>query len=128
MATRHETEYENITFSFTVREQNFASHFEWNGVRMVTPWHQTYFKVIIKVYDEKTNWTSRHSFYIPLADWETKDVIRENVLQVIYQKVRFPETINGKSSAEVFHDSVRELNDAIRDFYSEEKYDGIKNV
>ena len=56
MATRHETEYENITFSFTVREQNFASHFEWNGVRMVTPWHQTYFKVIIKVYDEKTNW------------------------------------------------------------------------
>ena len=64
----------------------------------------------------------------PLADWETKDVIRNAVLQIIYQKIRFPETINGKGSAQVFHDSVKALNDAIRDFYSEAKYDDIINV
>lgn len=128
MVTKFETDYENITFSFTVSEQNFASHFNWGDVRMVTPWHQTYYKVNIKVYDEKTNWTSRNAFYIPLADWETKDVIRNAVLQIIYQKVKFPETIKGKGSAQVFHDSVKELNNAIRDFYSEEKYDGYKNV
>ena len=37
MATKYETEYENITFSFTVSEQNFSSHFDWGDVRMVMP-------------------------------------------------------------------------------------------
>ena len=127
MVTKYETDYENITFSFSVSEQNLDWRFEWGGVRMVTPWHQCYYKVNIKVYDEKTNWTSRNGFYIPLADWETKNVIREAVLRIIYQKIRFPKTINGKDSAQEFHDSVRELNYAIRDFYSEEKYEGFKN-
>ena len=88
-------------------------------------WHQVYYKVNIKVYDENTNWTSRNAFYVPLADWESKDVIRGAVLQIIYQHVKFPKSIEGKGSAQVFHDSVRELNKQIREFYSEENYDGI---
>ena len=77
------------------------------------------------VYDENTNWTSRNAFYVPLADWESKDFIRGAVLQIIYQHVKFPESIEGKGAAQVFHDSVRELNKQIREFYSEENYDGI---
>ena len=128
MTTKFETQNDNITFSFTVTEQNLASHFNWNGVRMVTPWHTTYYKVNIRVYDENTNWVSRNSFCIPLADWETKEVIRNAVLQIIYDKIRFPEMIDGEGSVKVFHDSVRQLNNDIRDFYSESKYDGITNV
>lgn len=128
MTTKYETPNDNITFSFTVTEQNMSSHFDWGGVRMVTPWHNVYYKVNIRVYDENTNWISRNSFYIPLADWETKDVIRNAVLQIIYEKVLFPEKIDGEGSVKVFHDSVRQLNNDIRDFYSESKYDGITNV
>ena len=95
---------------------------------MVTPWRNTYYKVNIRVYDENTNWISRNSFYIPLADWETKDVIRNAVLQIIYEKIRFPEKIDGEGSAKVFHESVKQLNKDMRDFYSEAKYDGITNV
>lgn len=124
MVTKFETDYENISFSFTVSDQHLANHFSWGGVRMATPWHQKYFRVNIKVYDEKTNWTSRNAFYVPLADWETKDVIRNAVLQIIYEKITFPEAIDGKESAQAFHDSVKKLNDAIREFYSEEKYGG----
>ena len=125
MTTKFETEHENITFSFTTTEQHLNTRFDWGNVRMVTPWHQVYYKVNIKVYDENTNWTSRNAFYVPLADWESKDVIRGAVLQIIYQHVKFPKSIEGKGAAQVFHDSVRELNKQIREFYSEENYDGI---
>ena len=125
LATKFETDYENICFSFTVAEQNFPVRFDWQGTRVVTPWHQCYFKVNIKVYDENTNWVSRNAFYVPLADWESKTVIRDAVLQIIYKHITFPSAINGKGSAKVFHDSVNKLNDEIRDFYSEEKYKGV---
>ncbi len=125
MVTKYETEYENITFSFTVTEQHLATRFDWQGVRCVTPWHTVYFKVNVHVYDENSNWSSRNSFYIPLADWETKKNIREAVLQLIYQKIEFPEAIDGKASAQVFHKSVKKLNRDIREFYSEENYKGV---
>ncbi len=126
MVTKFETEYENITFSFTVKEMYFGTRFDWGGIRCVTPWHQTYFKVIISVDDENTKWRSRNHFFVPLADWESKKVIREAVLQIIYGHVIFPEKITGKDdSSKVFHDSVKKLRNEIRDFYSEEKYQGV---
>ena len=128
MSTRFETEYDNISFSFTTREMNVPKRFDWEGVRCVVPWHCFYFKVSIRVYDGNTNWMARHSFLVPLADWVSKKEIRDAALQIIYSKVTFPERIDGKGSAKEFHDSVNALNNEIRDFYSEAKFKGIANV
>lgn len=125
MVTKYETEHENIIFSYTVKDANLNTRFDWGGKKAVTPWHTTYFKVNIKVYDENTNWMARDHFYIPLADWETKKVIREAVLQIIYQHVTFPERIDGQGASKVFHDSVKKLYDDIREHYLEENFEGI---
>lgn len=127
MSTRFETEYDNITFSFTTREMNLPARFDWEGVRCVVPWHCFYFKVGIRVYDGNTHWIAKDGFFVPLADWVSKKEIREAVLQIIYSKVTFPEKIDGKDSAKEFHDSLRALNNEVRDFYSEEKFQGIAN-
>lgn len=117
MATRFETEYDNVEFSFVVKRQNFVCTFEWGDKTAKLPWHQDLFKVSIRVYDTKLqNKGIRSNFYFPCADWITPKEVRDCAMQMIYNYVEFPKTIGSEKENKKFGKSAFAITKKTRDF------------
>lgn len=136
---RFETEYENITFNFTVIEypprtmnDSKGEYFNWgekeNGEERVLrlPFHNQWYKVRVTFYDEESQRKAYSSFYLPIADWISAKERREYVMQIVYREIVVPEHILGDGeSCYAFWESVKKVCEKVYETLDYNTYEGF---
>ena len=136
---RFETEYENITFNFTVIEypprtmyDSKGEYFNWgekeNGEeRMLRlPFHNQWYKVRVTFYDEESQRKAYSSFYLPIADWISAKERREYVMQIVCREIVVPEHILGDGeSCNAFWESVAKVREKVYEALDYNTYEGF---
>lgn len=135
---RFETEYENITFNFTVMEypprtmyDQKGEYFNWgekgNGEERVLrlPFHNQWYKVKLTFYDEESQRKASSLFYLPIADWISAKERREYVIQIVWREVVAPERIQDEESCKAFWDSVKKIREKVYSSLDYNTYEGF---
>ncbi len=136
---RFETDYENISFNFTVMEYTPRTesdrkgyYFKWGtdeeGKDRVLrlPFHNLWYKVKLTFYDDDSNMKASSLFYLPIADWISAKERRDYVMQIVCREVEPPEHILGDGEAcKVFWDSVDKIRKKVYSALDYNSYEGF---
>ena len=113
MITKFYTNHENITFSLTVKSNGYLTVKGNGGTYYDAPWTDLFYKVILSVHDDETNWKARRVFYLPMPKWLSKNELRECALSVLMNEITFPSRIDDKVDLTEFNKSCDNLRNMI---------------